>query len=126
MEIKDIYTVQFMQHKFNYVGCLRNEKKFSINDVVFIGQTGGKIFKGIIVGVELPPSENPEYKYKIQIPKWICSEKGDGTPTIANVICDYIFHSIDEAKESAIKNLERMASLQREEIEQYFNKYKED
>lgn len=112
-----------MRNEFSYVGLLRNEKKFNINDDVFVGYEHTGMFRGKIVGVELPPKDNPEYRYKVQIPKELCQELQDGT--FDSLICDNIFNSIEEAKQSTIKNLERMTELQREEIDRYFDRFEE-
>ena len=132
MEIKEIYRVHFMENRFNYVGTLRNEKKFNINDDVFFAINGNEIAIGKIVGVELPPENNPSYLYKIKLPEdlirqrqnredWFKDEELDKI----ELQCDKIFESIYEAKKSAVLNLERMYDLQEAEIERYFNQFLE-
>ena len=71
MEIKDIYSVNYMKDHFNYVGTLRNEKRFNIGDNVLFTMMAREIFRGRIIGIELPPTDNPDYLYKIQIKKEI-------------------------------------------------------
>ena len=119
--INNIYKVNYMKDKFSYVGLLRNEKKFNLNDNVFFSFDSNEISYGKIVGVELLPAENPEYKYKIELAEGLI--KLDKNNVISNLICNNIFNTIEEAKESAIKNLERMAKLQKEEIDRYFNRF---
>ena len=69
--INGIYKVNYMAQRgcFTYVGLLRNEKRFNINDQVFFSTGNGTIFPGTIVGVDLEPYDNQEYKYKIRIKK---------------------------------------------------------
>ena len=130
MEIKEIYKVSYMKDHFNYVGTLRNEKRFNIGDNVFFTMMAREIFRGRIIGIELPPTDNPDYLYKIQIPKEIInkelygrySEPDEALRTVV-LKCSSIFNTIQEAKESAIENLHRMAELQREEIENYFKQF---
>lgn len=123
VEIKDIYEINYMRNKFSYCGLLRNAKQFNINDNVFFSSSrhDGEIFRGIIIGVELLPSENPEYKYKVKIPKELCKKKEKGL--YENIICDSIFNDIEEAKRSAIEELESMSSIQKQEIVRYFDQF---
>lgn len=128
--IKNIYRVQYMKDTFSYVGLIRNEKKFNINDKVFFAINGNEISFGRIVGVELPPIDNPEYQYKIQLPEELIRERmafkdfneGQGIDSVV-LNCDSIFSSIKEAEESAKRNLERMYTLQMEEITRYFSQF---
>lgn len=131
MEIKEIYSVNYMKNNFSYVGTFRNEKRFNIEDNVFFS-IGRDIFRGRIIGIELPPTDNPDYLYKIQIPKEIINKqlygKYDGfdtdeAPKKVVLKCSSMFSTIQEAKESAIENLHRMYKLQREEIENYFKQF---
>lgn len=130
--INKIYRVAYMKDRFSYVGLLRNEKLFNINDKVFFSINGNEIAFGRIVGVELPPADNPEYKYKIELPEELIKQrmefekfyKGEEIDKVT-LDCELIFSTIQEAKESALKNLERMAKLQIEEIERYFSRFSE-
>lgn len=118
--IEDIYRVNYMKNRFSFVGTLRNEKRFNIHDIVFISN-GEDMIKCRVIGVELPIAENPEYKYKLELPKDDYKKDGD---KYRNLSCKNIFSSIDEAEKSARTNLKRMFDLQEEEIERYFIKYK--
>jgi hypothetical protein len=40
-----------------------------------------------------------------------------------NLICDDIFNTVEEAKQSAIDQLNKMTELQRKEIERYFKQF---
>jgi 4-hydroxyphenylpyruvate dioxygenase-like putative hemolysin len=128
--INQIYRVSYMKDKFSYVGLLRNEKKFNINDKVFFSINGNEIAFGRIVGVELLPADNPEYQYKIELPEELIRQRmkfkkfyeGREIDKIT-LNCESIFSTVQEAKESALKNLERMEKLQRQEIERYFGQF---
>lgn len=128
--IDKIYRVKFMRDSFSYIGTYRNSKIFNINDIIFFSINGKDIFPGKIIGIELPPTDNPEYIYKVQISEIIVSrefgyENLPDKETLSNSVinCDSIFYTIKEAKESAIKNLKKLAVLQKQEIEDYFKKF---
>lgn len=130
--INRIYRVPYMKDKFSYVGLLRNEKRFNINDKVFFSINGNEIAFGRIVGVELPPVDNPEYQYKIELPEELIRQRMEFEKFYegkeidkVTLDCESIFSTVQEAKESALKNLERMEKLQREEIERYFGQFSE-
>jgi len=128
--INEIYRLCYMNNHWSYVGLLRNEKKFNLNDQVFFVVNGNEIARGEIVGVELPPEQNPEYRYKIRLPEKLIQQRlGDDfwkdKPDFDRITldCEKIFNTIEEAKESAIKQLDRMYELQKEEIERYFKRF---
>lgn len=135
--IDNIYRIQYLKNHWNYVGTLRNEKKFNLKERVFFA-IGTDIYFGEIIGIELPPEENPSYLYKIHIPDHIVQnnmrdprdfyfdDKVEEELKYIVLQCDCIFHSIDEAKESAIKDLNNRYELQLAEIERYFDKYKKE
>lgn len=129
--INEIYRLNFMNNYWSYIGLLRNEKRFNLNDNVFFVINKNEIARGVIVGVELPPEQNPQYRYKIKLPEDLIRQRMDqdewykdnpnfGTVTL---ICDSIFNNIKEAKESAIKKLNHMFELQSEDIERYFKQF---
>lgn len=121
--IDHIYRVPYLKDRFAYVGLMRNEKRFNLLDKVFFSINGNEIAIGIIVGIELPPTDNPDYLYKIQLPEEIVTaEMKEKSMDRITLTCDSIFSTIEEAKQSAIDNLERMIILQRDEIERYFNR----
>lgn len=131
MEFTQIYRLNFMRNRFSYVGTLRNQKQFNINDDVFFAYgINGEIARGIIVGVELPPIDNPDYVYKIQLPEELVYNnvdkddfyKGENFDKIT-LKCDRIFNSIEEAKVSATKHLQHMYESQKKEIESYFKRF---
>jgi len=123
-QIKEIYRLNFMRDSFSYVG------RFNLNDNVFFAINGNEIARGEIVGIELPPVDNPDYIYKIKLPEDLIRRqmtrddfyKGEGFDKV-ELHCDKIFSTIDEAKESAKKNLEHMYELQSKEIERYFSRF---
>lgn len=135
-DIKDIYKLVYMKGSFSYVGTSRNEKKFNIHDKVFFAYDGQKIAYGIICGVELLPADNPEFKYKIQVSDWMLFDVVDeqtkkfmnsyesGKLEHLTFKCDKIFSTIEEARQSALDNLELHYKLEHEAIERYFNKFK--
>jgi hypothetical protein len=128
--IKNIYRVNFMRDQFSYIGTLRNQYKFDINDKVFFTVNNHDIYYGRIVGVELPPDENPEYRYKIALPEELIRERMDNKKFYAGedidkvvLTCKSIFTTTQQAKEAAIKNLDNTYELQKDEIERYFSKF---
>jgi len=133
--IKDIYKLSYMNGSFSYVGTLRNQKRFNIHDKVYFSYLGNKISYGVICGVELPTEQNPEYIYKIQVSDWMfyntVNEEtkefiySESVGELKNVTlkCDKIFSTVDEAKQSAIKNLEHHYKLEKEGIERYFKQF---
>jgi len=130
MNIKEIYRLNYMRNYWSYVGTLRNEKKFNLHDKVFFVVNGNEIAKGEIVGLELPPVDNPEYKYKIKLPEELIRQRMDNDDFYngenfdkVTLICDRIFNTIEEAKESAIKQLDKLYNLQKEEIDRYFKQW---
>ena len=135
-KITDIYKLAYMNGSFSYVGTLRNEKIFNIHDKVYFSYDGNKIAYGFICGVELPPAQNPEYIYKIEVSDWMfynnvekevedfIHSKEVGKLKNVTLKCDRIFSTIEEAKESAMKNLEHHYKLELEAIERYFNQLK--
>lgn len=136
-QITDIYKLNYMSGRFSYVGTLRNEKKFNLNDKVYFSYDGQRIAYGFICGIELPPVQNANYIYKIQVSDMLLrnvvddktrdfmySNKEIGKLENVTLKCDKIFTSIEEAKESAIKNLELLYKLEYEAIERYFKTLK--
>jgi uncharacterized membrane protein len=119
-----------MRDQFSYIGTLRNQYKFDINDKVFFTVNNHDIYYGRIVGVELPPDENPEYRYKIALPEELIRERMDNKKFYAGedidkvvLTCKSIFTTTQQAKEAAIKNLDNTYELQKDEIERYFSKF---
>lgn len=130
MNIKEIYRLNYMRNYWSYVGTLRNEKKFNLHDKVFFVVNGNEIAKGEIVGVELPPVDNSEYKYKIKLPEELIRQrmdyddfyKGENIDKVT-LTCGSIFNTVKEAKESAIKQLDKLYKLQKEDIDRYFEQW---
>ena len=116
--IVNIETYRYSKNEVNFAGTLRNEKKFELLQTVFI-QSEGQMYQGIIRGIELPPTGNPDYSYLIQIPEQLRDpEKGEISRR-----CDGIFSTIAEAKASALEHLEHLHALNLENIERYFKQY---
>lgn len=120
--IKEIYTLNFQKDTISYIGTLRNERKFNINDNVYFSPDDKTIAKGVIVGIELLPYENPEYIYKISLP-WQLVKQTPKIDVYENIECKHIFNNLEEAKESAIKQSNLMHKLQLQEIENYFKQF---
>lgn len=116
--IINIETYRNDASRISFVGLLRNAKKFELNQKVFISSEG-KMVQCRIVGVELPPVDNPEYKYKVELPKDFVSKENERV----SLTCNYIFSTIEEAKESAMAELDKNYKLNKENIERYFKKY---
>lgn len=104
-----------------FAGLLRNEKQFGLFQNVFI-MYGTNIVQCKIVGIELPPTSNADYIYKIEIPSEFIDKKSSGNERVS-MICDNIFSSINEAKESALKHIEKYYELNKRNVENFFNKY---
>jgi hypothetical protein len=119
--IKDILKLPYWNREVQFIGRLRNEKKFNLNDNVYI-LSNEEIIKCKIVGIELIPAENAEYFYKIKIPNEISLKKGlSEQDNFTKMDCSFIFSSIEEAKESALKKLEIDYKLRLNQIQEFFN-----
>jgi hypothetical protein len=123
MQINNIYKVSFQNSWDRYYGFLRNEKKFNIGDSVFIGYSNESIFRGIVMGVELTDDENPTAIYKIQIPNGLVYDFDGNEETSLKLTCKYIFNSLEDAKESRIKQSNKLHELEIENIERFFNQF---
>jgi len=123
MEINNIYKVSFQNSWDRYYGFLRNENKFNIGDSVFIGYANESIFRGIVMGVELTDDENPTAIYKIQIPNGLVYDFDGNEETSLKLTCKYIFNSLEDAKESRIKQSNKLHELELENIERFFNQF---
>ena len=108
----------FFPDQFGYVGLLRNEKKFDLNEKVFFVHDGNKISFGSVIGIQLTDNQNPDYIYTLKFGRVV--EDNTHKPKLK---CKHIFRSIEEAKDSAMKNLEKSYRLQKQEIERYFNQF---
>lgn len=113
--------MQYWKDKFSYCGTLRNQRVFNINDSVFANIRGNEIIKCRVIGVELTISDNPDYIYKLEIPEEAVVDFNHNI--VDSVMCDRIFNTIEEARESAIDNNKRMSSLQHRQINNYFSQF---
>lgn len=121
MTIRDIYKTTFQNHYQKYQGLLRNAKRFNVGDSVFIGYGEDCIFRATIRGVTLDDDfQNPEFIYKVEIPKEIAVDFDDN---YREVICDTIFNSIEEAKASRLEQCRRMYELEVDNINGFFKQY---
>lgn len=73
-------------------------------------------------------SEIPFYKWKLKrdIKRQRDRFANEDNIKYRNLKCDRIFTSIDEAKESVLKNLESVTSLNRDNLERYFKRFDND
>jgi hypothetical protein len=130
--IVKIETYPIYKDWIQFAGTLRNEKRFELNQNIFI-QSRGAMYQCKIVGIELPPAENPEYKYLIELPKELIELKENesyididkNSKDRISLTCENIFSTIDDAKESALEALERKYKLNKENIERFFKTYEQ-
>ncbi len=103
-----------------FAGTLRNQHKFEMfEDVVFL--QGDRLVKGRIVGMELPPSDNPDWTYKVQIYDQFALKKGEDDRY--TFTCDKMFRSVADAKESAMAHLDNNYDLNKRVIDKFFAEY---
>lgn len=131
-EIENVYRTQYHGFKsgleFQYMGVCRNGRKFDIGDNVFFSPSKyqGDLYRGRIVGIEQTADMNPEYMYKITIPKSFFDTEqtinGDGK-NYSNINCESIFFSIEEAKEYAMKECEWKHKREVEGINSFFKQF---
>ena len=127
--IYSIFKHEYVKDKFSYIACLRNSKRFNINDNVYFSYDGYKLSYGKVVGIELMPNENPEYFYKLEIQDDLLNDTVlKDTPSCEvpdfrdkYIDCDNIFLTKEDAKKSALDNLENCIRLQRINIDNYFD-----
>jgi hypothetical protein len=75
------------------------------------------------MGVELTDNENPEAIYKIEIPNGLVYDFDGNEETSLKLTCKYIFNSLEDAKESRIKQSNKLHELELENIERFFNQF---
>lgn len=132
--INEIYKQHYCKGEFSYVGTLRNQKRFNIDDKVYFCFEDNTIAYGYVIGVEKTIDENPDFIYKLRFTKRtvgsfipysnseLRNEFESCKEEVLNIKlkCDRIFSTIAEAKESAIKNLNRGYELEMNNINRYF------
>ena len=135
IEILNIQTYKDHGNRLNYSGGMRNERSFELFQDVFF-EYGGEIFKGKIVGKELPPRDNPDYIYKVQLPSSIVERnkrllasgevawQNEGSIDRTSLLCKDIFESLEQAKTEALKHLKHYYELNVSNVEQYFKQFK--
>lgn len=126
MEINNIYKVKFQNSWDRYYGFLRNEHRFSLGDNVFISYGNDNIFRGLIRGVELEDDLNPEISYKVEIPRGLVYDFEGNEKTSLRLNCNHIFKSLDDAKQSRIKQINKLHRLELENAEKFFKQFEED
>lgn len=127
MTIDNIYKVVYQNSYDKYYGFLRNQKKFNLEDSVFVAYGNDKIFRGIVRGIELQDRLNPEIIYKIEIPSGLVYDFIEEKETTSlRMNCDYVFSSLEDAKESRIKQINKLHKLELENVEKFFNQFKDE
>lgn len=66
--IVQIETYKSPSNRIAFAGTLRNGREFELFQNVFI-ESGGAMYQCKVVGIELPPNDNPEYIYRIELPE---------------------------------------------------------
>lgn len=129
--VVNIETYPIGSHSISFAGTLRNEKKFELHQNVFI-ESHGMMHQCKIVGIELPPAENPEFRYLIEIPKELVELIDDEYYSSLGIVkdrisktCKNIFSTVEEAKESALKELDHKYKLNKDNIERFFKRYEQ-
>jgi hypothetical protein len=122
--ITEIYKEYYWQNEYQYIGKMRNQDRFDINDNIFFRHNDNTICRGIIVGVELIPKENPEYIYKVKIPAQIIVKDEIKKDQYVNVSCGPLFKSLEDAKQRVLKDFKNRIKIESENIENYFNQFK--
>jgi len=127
--VVNIETYPIGSHSISFAGTLRNQKKFELHQKVFI-ESHGMMHQCKIVGVTLPPAENPEYEYLIEIPKELVELLDGEYPSGLGMIkgrisktCENIFATVEEAKQSALNELDHKYRLNKDNIERFFKRY---
>lgn len=120
MKRLEITKVESFRSKYDdrFSGTIRNQFDFNIGEKVYI-ECRGKMMQCEIIGKEKTPTDNADWFYKIEIPN-VCDSPVD-IDTIS-LTCDRIFKSKEDAKYSAMKHLERMYELDKENLEKFFTK----
>lgn len=114
----EVTEIERFRNKYGvrFAGTLRNQYSFDIGQNVYI-QHGGKMVECRVIGKELPPVDNSDYRYKIELPKGLFSFNDE---TTVSLICEDIFKSKSDAHKSALLHIERMYELDKQSIERFF------
>lgn len=119
-------------HAKRFAGTMRNQRVFKLNQKVFI-EDKGRMIQTKIVGVELPPVDNPEYTYKVEIPADLIptdlrftDDNVDDELNRITLTCEYIFESIEQAKESAKKSIQQTYELNLKGMDEFFSKFEDE
>ena len=127
--IVNIETYPISSGTIAFAGTLRNEKKFELHQKVFI-ESHGMMHQCKIVGISLPPANNPEYEYLIEIPQELVDLRDDEYYAAHDIIkdrisrtCKNIFSTVEEAKESALEELDKKYTLNKDNIINFFKRY---
>ena len=116
--VVDIETYKIYS-EIRFSGTLRNEKKFELMQNVFV-LSEGTLHECTIKGIEIENSENPNYIYKIDVPEKLI--QNDNKKRISRT-CEDVFSTVIEAKESALALIDQYYELNKNNINQFFEKY---
>ena len=129
--VLDIRAYRGHSSTINFAGTLRNERKFELFQNVFI-KSGECMYQCKVVGIELPPTDNPSYIYKLELPRELIEIREgeswipDDAKERESRTCESIFGSIKEAKESALRKLNSDYELSKNKIDSFFAKYEKN
>lgn len=129
MDIEHIIEVRRYKNHTSMTGTLRNQRRFNINDEVWLASYSNEIlfFRAIVTGVWLSKDENPDYLYEVIIPKSVASKaithnlklEGEKRDSIK---CDRLFESIEQATEESIKRLRDIYNIDMEAMISTFDR----
>lgn len=122
--IKQVHVAETKNERV-FIGTIRNARKFQIGDNVFFAHSSFsplKLYRGRIVGVEETQSINPEYLYKVTVPDELADPVSNRPPAVT-LNCETIFHTIEEAKQSVLDNINHWLKIQTEDCERYFSQF---
>lgn len=108
--------------QISFYGTLRNEKRFELLQKVFV-VSEGTLHECMIMGIELECGDNPNFIYKIEIPRELVEIDENRDTTRISRTCSDIFSTVQEAKESALKLIDHYYELNKNNINQFFDKY---
>lgn len=129
----------YLGYRTEFRGTLRNERVFTMHQNVFFEanlEHKHRLLRGKIVGVELEPDMNPNYKYKIALDPDIIyalglknkvesanGVKGCGDYTYKNLKCDAIFENVEQAKKAAIDHIEFAYQQSIDNLNRFFEEF---
>lgn len=125
--INNIYS-KHLKDRWAFAGDYISDKKFLLGDNVFFSAYSGVIFNGRILGISFARGDESKFEYKIEVPQALVDYAEQNFPSPWNadkisVPCNLVFSSPEEARDSAVMELERTYTLSKEEISRYFSQF---